>query len=203
MTKKILALIMAGLISCSAAATTFADEVTEVDYTMIDESVYEGTWVTCFSTFDVYLPSDWNVLVNEEVDSEPENGVYFSAASEDETSSVAVSYAPSEYDDIYALAEVYAAQDGFESVEVVVVNGIECVSYESTVDGVWTAGLVALGDQGGIYNVTAGCTEDTKDDFKPVALNIMLSFSATEEGDEADYEEAEEDEDEEAEEDAE
>lgn len=201
MTKRILALIMAGVLSCSAAAVTFADEVVSVDYSMINDEVYDGTWVTCFQTFDVYLPSDWTILVNEDVTAAPENSVYFSAANDDQTQSVSISYAASEYTDINDLAAVYAEQEGFTEVQVIDVNGIACVSYEVTTEGVWTTGLVALGDQGGLYNVSVGCAEDQKDEFATVAANILVSFSATEMGEEGEEEvEDEEVEDEEAEE---
>ena len=64
------------------------------------------------------------------------------------------------------------------------INDIPVVTYSTAIDGVLSAGIVTLGDQGGLYNVTLGAAEDDSD-FSPIADNIIYSFSATE------YEEAE------------
>lgn len=60
------------------------------------------------------------------------------------------------------------------------INEIPVVTYSlKTDDGIQTAGIVTLGDQGGIYNVTLGAPEDDET-FGAIAQNIICSFSATE-----------------------
>ena len=196
MKKKFLALIMAGVMLTFCPAAVMAEEtevaeeempeIEEIDYSMIDETVYEGTWVSAFGVFDLYLPSDWDVLVNVDLEEEeaPENSIYFQAASEDQARSVAISYAPSEFTSIEDVAAAYSEQ-GFDEVGYMYINDILVVTYTLLDEnGVQTAGIVALGDQGGLYNVTIGAPADDAE-FGPIAQNIVASFSATENEEEA------------------
>ena len=161
-----------------------SEEIAELDYSMIDETVYEGTWITAFNVFDLYLPSNWDVLVNVGLDEEaPENSIYFQAANEEQTQSVAISYAQSELSSLEELAEAYAEQ-GFDEIDYMYINEIPVIIYSLAEDGIQTAGIVTLGDQGGIYNVTLGAEEDDTD-FGAIAQNIICSFSATEYEEEA------------------
>ena len=44
-----------------------ATEITELTIDMLEEAAYEGTWLTFEPGFDLYVPSNWNVLeVSEE-----------------------------------------------------------------------------------------------------------------------------------------
>ena len=69
MKKKLLSLMMIGMMLTLSPVSAMAEksenlqeeEIEKVDYSMIDESVYEGTWITAFGVFDLFLPSDWNV----------------------------------------------------------------------------------------------------------------------------------------------
>lgn len=189
MKKRFLTLMMTGaMLSCfpvmamaqETETTLESDsEIVEVDYSMIDETVYEGTWLSAFNVFDLYLPSDWDVLVNADLDEDaPEDCIYFQAANEDQTQSVAISYAPSELSSLEEIAAYYTEQ-GFEEVGYMYINEIPVVTYSLNDDGIQTAGIVALGDQGGIYNVTLGAAEDDEE-FSDIATNIICSFSATE-----------------------
>ena len=58
------------------------------------------------------------------------------------------------------------------------INEIPVVTYSAASEGIQTMGIVTLGDQGGVYNVTLGAPEDDSD-FAPIAQNIVCSFSAT------------------------
>lgn len=189
MKKRFLTLMMTGaMLSCfpvmamaqETETTLESDsEIVEVDYSMIDETVYEGTWLSAFNVFDLYLPNDWDVLVNADLDEDaPEDCIYFQAANEDQTQSVAISYAPSELSSLEEIAAYYTEQ-GFEEVGYMYINEIPVVTYSLNDDGIQTAGIVALGDQGGIYNVTLGAAEDDEE-FSDIATNIICSFSATE-----------------------
>ena len=187
MKKKLLSLMIIGMMLTLSPVSAMAEksenlqeeEIEKVDYSMIDESVYEGTWITAFGVFDLFLPSDWNVLVNVDMEETPEDNIYFQAASEDQTRAVAISYAPSKLSSLEELAAAYV-EEGFDEVGYMNINDIPVVVYSSVdEDGIQTAGIVTLGDQGGIYNVTIGAPEkDT--DFGPIAQNILASFSATE-----------------------
>lgn len=189
--KKLIALMLCGAMVLGSSAITFAEaeeaaetevaeDITVLSYDEnLDPEVYDGTWVTCFGVFDLYLPSDWNILVNADPAEEVENNVYFSAESEDQTQAVSISYAPSEYTDIEQVAAAYAEMEGFSEVELVILNDIPCVSYEYETEEVFTTGVVALGDQGGLYNVTVGTEAAGKEEAYPVFVNILVSFSAT------------------------
>ena len=39
-----------------------ATEITELTIDMLEEAAYEGTWLTLNPGFDLYVPSNWNVL---------------------------------------------------------------------------------------------------------------------------------------------
>ena len=99
------------------------------------------------------------------------------AANEDQTQSVAISYSPSELSTLDELASYYTDQ-GFEEVGYMYINEIPVVTYSLASEGIQTMGIVTLGDQGGVYNVTLGAPEDDSD-FVPIAQNIVCSFSAT------------------------
>lgn len=189
MKKRFLTLMMTGaMLSCfpvmamaqETETTLESDsEIVEVDYSMIDETVYEGTWLSALDVFDLYLPSDWDVLVNVDLnEGAPEDCIYFQAANEEQTQSVAISYAPSELSSLEEIAAYYTEQ-GFEEVGYMYINEIPVVTYSLNDDGIQTAGIVALGDQGGIYNVTLGAAEDDEE-FSDIAANIICSFSAAE-----------------------
>ena len=54
---------------------TASDEVLEVTMDMMDPDLYDGTWVPFEAGFDLYLPTDWNVLeISEE---NAKNGMIF------------------------------------------------------------------------------------------------------------------------------
>ncbi|MDO4475346.1 MAG: hypothetical protein Q4B59_00990 [Lachnospiraceae bacterium] len=179
MKKCVLAMLAAGVLAAGCAMTAVAEEeVLAIDYSMIDASVYDGEWVTAFGVFDLYLPSDWNILVNLAEDEQPEDNVYFQAANDEETYSVSISAAAGEVEDLETVA-ANLEENGFEEIEFATINDIPVVSYSVTADGVQTAGIVALGDLGGVYNVTVGGVEGDEN-FEAIGFNILASFSLPE-----------------------
>ena len=54
-----------------------ATEITELTIDMLEEAAYEGTWLTFEPGFDLYVPSNWNVLEVSEEDQA--DGVMFQA----------------------------------------------------------------------------------------------------------------------------
>lgn len=155
------------------------EEILALDYTMIDESIFEGTWITCFDVFDIYLPSDWDVLVNVGADEEPEDNIYFQAASEDQTRSVAITYTQGEEGMTLEDMEAALTENGFSDFAYMNINDIATLAYEAPVDGgISTGGIIALDDVGGVYNVTLGAPEDDEE-FQSYVNNIICSFSNT------------------------
>ena len=89
MMKKRLAVIMlAGMmmslspVGVMAAETETATESSAADivlnYKDMDPNAYEGTWVSTGLGFDLYLPSDWDVL--EVSDENAKQGIVYQAA---------------------------------------------------------------------------------------------------------------------------
>lgn len=200
MKKKLLTILMAATMAISCPVMSFADEaeMTELTYDMIDSDVYDGTWITAFGVFDLYLPSDWDVLVNADVNETPENNVYFQAQSEDGSRSVAISYSQTDNGDLEQLAAGLTEQ-GYDEIQYMDINGIQVVTYSTVADGVSIAGIATIGDQGGCYNVTIGAAEGDEE-FQAIGQNIICSFSAAEGGETAEEDEEYEEYDEEYEE---
>ena len=60
---------------------TADDEITELTMDMLDEAAYEGTWLSFEPGFDLYVPSNWDVL--EISDEDAADGVMFQAQDPD------------------------------------------------------------------------------------------------------------------------
>ena len=180
MKKNIVSLLLCGAVLAGMSMSACATEgAAEVDYSMMDDTVYEGEWLTILDTFDLYLPLDWDILLDAGSEDEAQNGIYFMVANEDQTISASVSYALT---DMTSLDQEYDAlvEAGMDNVDYVYVNGIPCVNYEVSADGVYSEGLAALDDEGNLYNLTVGCDESIADEADPIMTNIMLSFSEPE-----------------------
>ena len=83
MKKKVITLLLAGVMAAGLSTIAIAaeetetasDEVLEVTMDMMDPDLYDGTWVPFEAGFDLYLPTDWNVLeISEE---NAKNGMIF------------------------------------------------------------------------------------------------------------------------------
>lgn len=201
MKKRILALMMCGLMVLGGSVCTYADEAgetVEISYNDIDDEFYdEGTWISCFNVFDILLPSDWDVLVNVNLDEgEPDDGIYFSAQNPESKMTVAVTYGDGagevNYDNLAAELE----GQGFSGFEMWNLNEIPCLYYYN--DN--TCAVSAIGDQGGVYTLVVGTANPDDEEEIATAMNILRSFSAHEEMEEDGEVEEEEAEEEEAEE---
>lgn len=86
MKKRLFVLMLAGLMTFGSSACVFAAEtetevtteasseaIPEITMDMMDADLYEGTWVSFAGGFDLYIPSDWDVL--ETSDEDKESGV--------------------------------------------------------------------------------------------------------------------------------
>ena len=185
--KKVMAMLCAATILTGAAAPVWAAEtsedtetaaeaadITELTLDMLEEAAYEGTWLSFEPGFDLYVPSDWNVL--EVTDEDKEDGVMFIAQdpeSEDGTNMVVTGTdVGTEYDLDSMAQELIDAE--YIDVEKVCINGIYAVSFETES----TYGIAFLDDEGIMYNVQIG---PKAEELQPTAQTLFISLTKSEE----------------------
>ena len=168
-----------------AAADTEAatDDITELTMDMLDEAAYEGTWLSFEPGFDLYVPSNWNVL--EISDDDAADGLIFQAQDPDSEEGVNMVVTSTDVGtdyDLYSMADELATE--YKDVEKVCINGLYGVTFETDT----TYGLAFLEDAEGVmYNVQIG---PKSDDIQPTAETLFISLIKTEDntantGDEA------------------
>ena len=169
---------------------TADDEITELTMDMLDEAAYEGTWLSFEPGFDLYVPSNWDVL--EISDEDAADGVMFQAQDPDSEEGVnmvvTATDVGTEYDLDSMAQELIDAE--YIDVEKVSINGIYGVSFETDS----TYGIAFLDDQGIMYNVQIG---PKAEEIQPTAETLFISLTKTEEN-EANADDTEEATDEEA-----
>lgn len=169
---------------------TEAADITELTLDMLEEAAYEGTWLSFEPGFDLYVPSEWNVL--EVTDEDAEDGLLFQAQDPDSEDGlnmiVTATEIGTEYD-LDSMADELATE--YTDVEKVSINGIYGVSFETDT----TYGIAFLDDQGIMYNVQIG---PKSEDIQPIAETLFISLTKTEENDAAADETTDEAADEEA-----
>ncbi len=170
------------------AGETEGAEVPTLDYNNIDESVYDGTWISTVFGFDLYLPTDWNVLVNgDQVDDSVKDqvegsGLVFLAQEPEDSNgdgvlwTVGVTASETDITSLDQAEEQIAAIDGAENVMEVSCNGIPAVTFDLKNE---KASGVAFGNTDGQF-FTLQISPNDDDDFTPTALNIFNSLSPTE-----------------------
>ena len=170
--KKVMAMLCAAAMVTGFSAPVWAeadaaedteaadDEITELTMDMLDEAAYEGTWLSFEPGFDLYVPSNWDVL--EISDEDAADGVMFQAQDPDSEEGVNM---------------VVTATDvgtEYEDVEKVCINGLYAVSFETES----TYGIAFLEDaEGMMYNVQIG---PKSDDIQPIAETLFVSLIKTE-----------------------
>ncbi|MCF0132783.1 MAG: hypothetical protein HUJ72_02845 [Blautia sp.] len=210
MKKKVFALMMAGIMVLNVPAFVLAEENTQTeeaagsedvteteetaqteeydyesyvyDYSMIDPEVYDGVWLSSFNLFDLYLPSDWEVLVNVGEGEVAEDDVYFQCANADQTRSLTITYTVQEGTTLTSLTKDME-EVGYDDISHVTINDIKVIAYTTYEDGVVLGGILAVDDEGGCYNVLLAAGEDDEE-FTSIAQNILYSFSLTESSEE-------------------
>ncbi len=132
-----------------------ATEITELTIDMLEEAAYEGTWLTFEPGFDLYVPSNWNVLEVSEEDQA--DGVMFQALDPESEDGVNLAVTATEVGTEYDLDSMAQELDeaGYIDVEKVSINGIFAVSFETES----TYGIGFLDDTGIMYNVQIGPKE--------------------------------------------
>ena len=167
----------------AAEDTEAADDITELTMDMLDEAAYEGTWLSFEPGFDLYVPSNWNVL--EISDDDAADGLIFQAQDSDSEEGVNMVVTSTDVGtdyDLYSMADELATE--YKDVEKVCINGLYGVTFETDT----TYGLAFLEDAEGVmYNVQIG---PKSDDIQPTAETLFISLIKTEDntantGDEA------------------
>ena len=153
-----------------------ADDYTELTMDMLEEQAYEGSWLSFEAGFDLYVPSDWDVV--ELKDEDKEQGIVFAAKAADDSGInmvVMANEVGTDYDDDKLVAEFTDA--GYTEIEKDSINTIKGVSFETES----TYGFAFLDGQGYMYNVQVG---PKGDDTVPIAQNLLISLSLSENVDE-------------------
>lgn len=189
MTKKsILALAIAAAMMVSPAAvfadeTEATDEVVTFSYEDIDDTVYDGTWVSFIHGFDMYLPSDWDVVDPATVDGAEDAGITFVAQSPEANAdganwSVVVAAVPDV--DVESVEQIYDELSADETVSgqaYADLNGIGAVGFDIVDSDV--TGVAFADDEGTLYTVQFAPSSD--EDFLPYMANMLMSISPSEE----------------------
>lgn len=190
MKKRMLSLFLAGVMAAGLSTLAFAeaetenapDEVLEVTMDMMDPDLYDGTWVPFEAGFDLYLPTDWNVLeVSEE---NAENGIIFMVSPQENAEEAEAALSVQMNDATGAeLADIAAGYEevGFTGIGFVNVNGIDCVIYDDEPDGL--QGVSFLGESGTMYTIIMAPAES--EEYSPIWNNILFSLSPSEAEEEA------------------
>lgn len=149
-----------------------ADEYTELTMDMLEKQAYEGSWLSFEAGFDLYVPSDWDVV--ELKDEDKEQGIVFSAKAADDSGInmvVMANEVGTDYDDDKLVAEFTDA--GYTEIEKDSINTIKGVSFETES----TYGFAFLDGQGYMYNIQVA---PKGDDTVPIAQTLLISLSLSE-----------------------
>lgn len=178
--------MLAGLMTFGSSACVFAAEtetevtteasseaIPEITMDMMDADLYEGTWVSFAGGFDLYIPSDWDVLEISEEDQE--KGMMFQAKDPSD-SGLNMVVTATEIGTDYDLSKVKAELEeaGNTDVELGIVNSISAVSFTTES----TYGIAFLDDAGIMYNVQIGPKDI--ENAEAYVTNIVCSLSVTE-----------------------
>ena len=190
MKKKVITLLLAGVMAACLPATAFAaeetetasDEVLEVTMDMMDPDLYDGTWVPFEAGFDLYLPTDWNVLeVSEE---NAKNGMIFLVSPQENAEEAEAALSVQMNDATGAeLADIAAGYEevGFTGIGFANVNGIDGVIYDDEPDDL--QGVSFLGESGSMYTIIMAPAKS--EEYSPIWNNILFSLSPSEAEEEA------------------
>lgn len=167
------ACVFAAETETEAATEASSEEIPEITMDMMDADLYEGTWLSFAGGFDLYIPSDWDVLEISEEDQE--NGVMFQAKDPSDSGLnmiVTATDVGTDYDLQKIKAELEDA--GNTDVELGIVNSIPAVSFTTEE----TYGIAFLDDAGIMYNVQMGPKDI--ENAEAYVSNLVCSLSLTE-----------------------
>ena len=138
MKKRVLALMMAGMMVFGGTMPVFAEADTETEaqseepivwsYEDIDPDVYDGEWFSFEYGFDLYLPTDW-----EEADISDSDNMVYALNSPDGKMSLAITCNTAE--EMGTKAELDAVKaalesEGFTGLADAEINGISTVGFD-------------------------------------------------------------------------
>lgn len=180
--KKIFAFLLATLLLVSLSAAAFADAANDnvYDYSMIDESVYDGAWYLVSEVVDMYLPTDWVDIDTTTADFD--ENTCFVYANKDGKQMVMMQFvepkdvAEMEVETMEELADALVLA-GYEDAEVWEINEIVTVVY-TDVDNDALNVMIAE-ENGGLYVISFWPQSD--DSFHPAIFNMLVSISVPEE----------------------
>ncbi len=182
-------MILAGMMTVGSSFA-YAEAVTEaasegsseMTYEMMDGDLYEGSWLTLYEKFDLFIPDEWEDL--ELTEEQEENGIgYIAAAPVEEGDeyrmNVVVSAVQLEEGSVSDLDDLAAQleQAGNREAEVVYINGIPMVTYIAANDNGDAFAGTFIDDEMVMYSVMIG---PKNDEVQPYAVNILLSISEPE-----------------------
>ena len=183
MKKKVIVLLMAGMMVFGGTMPVFAEAETETEaqsedtivwsYEDIDPDVYEGEWFAFDYGFDLYLPTDW-----EEADTEGSDNMVYALNSPDGKMSMAITCNTAE--EMGTKAELEAVKtalesEGFTGLADAEINGISAVGFDGEEN---VSGIAFVGESGNMYTILVGPLET--EEQQKIALNIFMSFSESE-----------------------
>lgn len=186
MKKNLMALFLAGAMAAGLSTFAFAegetelmeDEVLEVTMDYMDEDLYDGTWVPFEAGFDLYLPTDWNVL--DLTEDNIDDGIIFMVSPQETQEEAEAMLSVQMNDATGAELEDIAAgyeEAGFTGIGYANVNGIACVLYDDEPDDL--QGLTFLGESGTMYTILMAPA--SSEEYSPIWNNVLFSLSPSEE----------------------
>lgn len=175
MMKKSLSILLLLTLCLSASFALAQTAETQIPELVFDETTaaYQGAWIPFKNGFQLYLPTDWNVLEVSEEDAN--QGVMAVFASPDSTAKLAVTYGDiTEADNAAMVASLQAA--GMKEVSEVIINGITVVCYTAADDS--STGVAMPTGQGGAFVFTFAPASEA---FMPIVQTMFSSLSIVEE----------------------
>ncbi|MDO4619503.1 MAG: hypothetical protein Q4B09_02675 [Lachnospiraceae bacterium] len=187
-------LLLTGLLACTAAAPVSA-AMTAADtedispyrpanaagfattYNLIDQTVYEGTWLETGYGFDLYLPKDWKTItITDELAAD---GLVFGLTDPEEKWGFSLFRTPAEQLDGATIESLYeqlsAAPETYANCSYETVNDIHVLVYDNLAEN--SAGILFFDADSNLYSIIFTPADDV--DFVPYRRNLFLSITAT------------------------
>ena len=186
--KKKIALVLAAMMAVgSMGMVSFAEEteapVVELNWEDVEPIVEASGVEGDFVTFDEVALKMWLPMVLDEIDLTEEDkeagyiGYYETGEDAESEAAVSVVYVDLGGMELSEYAEKVAEEEGVSDVEMAVVNGLACVTYELKDQD---SGVVAFTTEAG-YGLEITCSPISTDEAKSMLAFIVSSIMPTEE----------------------
>ena len=180
--KKLMALLMAGVLAATSCTAAFAaeaadaeEEILELNWSDVEAAVKESGMEGDFVSFDEVAIKMWlpSVLeATELTDEDKEAGYIGYYQTADESAAVAVMYVDMDGMELDEYAELLAEDESIEDIEAGIINGLACISYSQPEND--STSLSFASDSGYILEVTFAPLSD--EEFGAVAALISCSI---------------------------